>query len=532
MRFTKALTQSRRIHPVVPPVGIPFTFPAPVGGWNTRDPLAEMSPSDAIVLDNYYPTTGNAQLRGGSMPWATGMGTDPIETLMQWDGGSVQEMFAIANHKIYDVTIAGAVGAAVVSGLTNNRWNYTMMTNDTSGGARLVLVNGADDMRQYDGTAWHTINAVSAPIAITGIATNLLTNIWVYQKRLFFTQKNSTLIWFLPLGQFGGAADSFDLGPFLSLGGYIIAGATWTQQGLNGPQDLCVFISSRGQVIIYSGIDPTDAASWVEIGTYNVGSPIGSRCLIPTGADVAIICQDGIVGLSSIITVDRAASNKVALSSKIKGAYSAAVNLYANNFGWEAVSYPRANQVWFNIPYQEGVQQVQFVLSTLTGAWCRFTNLNANTWCRFKESLYFGNNAGQVWVADDIGESDHNQAIPGTWITAYNYLQNPAFNKNMKMIRPNIYSDPTIAYGIGLAFNLNEQPVLPQPQAAPPTTGLSVWNVATWDVDPWASSLNINTWRGVGGEGTSVAAMFTTLTAGYEVTISSIDLWFEMGGPL
>lgn len=531
MRFTKALQQSRKSHPVVQPVGQPFTFPAPVGGWNTRDPLAQMEPSDAIVLDNYFPTTGNAQLRGGSAPWATGMGSGAVETLMQWDGGAVQQMWAIANKAIYNVTASGAVGAPAVSSLTNNRWNYTMATNATNGGARLVLVNGLDDMRQYDGTTWHTINATSAPISITNVLTDTLTNVWLYQKRLFFTQQDSTLVWFLPLGSFGGAAASFDLGPFLTLGGFIVAGATWTQQGLTGPQDLCVFISSRGQVIIYSGNDPTSSTAWQQVGTYNIGPPIGSRCLVPTGADVAIICTDGIVGLSNVITLDRAASNKVALSSKIKGAYNTASALYAANFGWEAISYPKQSQVLFNIPYQENVQQVQFVLNALTGAWCRFVSLNANTWCRFKESLYFGNNAGQVWL-QDIGDSDNGQPITATWITAYNYIGNPGLHKNVKMIRPNIYSDPSIAYGIGISFNLNEQPMLPNINSPPGVSGLSIWNVATWDVDPWSSSSNINVWSSIGGMGTSVAAIFTTSTSGYDITISSIDIWFEQGGPL
>jgi hypothetical protein len=31
------------------------TIPPPTGGWNARDPLAEMEPEDAIVLDNIIP---------------------------------------------------------------------------------------------------------------------------------------------------------------------------------------------------------------------------------------------------------------------------------------------------------------------------------------------------------------------------------------------------------------------------------------------------------------------------------------------
>ena len=51
---------------------------------------------------------------------------------------------------IYDVSSSGAVGAAAVSGLTNARHQHTMFA--TSGGQFLVICNGADGVRTYDGT--------------------------------------------------------------------------------------------------------------------------------------------------------------------------------------------------------------------------------------------------------------------------------------------------------------------------------------------------------------------------------------------
>ena len=42
------------------------SFPAPVGGWNARDALAEMKPTDAIYLDNWFPRTSYVEIRGGS----------------------------------------------------------------------------------------------------------------------------------------------------------------------------------------------------------------------------------------------------------------------------------------------------------------------------------------------------------------------------------------------------------------------------------------------------------------------------------
>ena len=42
-----------------------YTLPAPVGGLNARDSLDTMSPTDAIVLDNYIPGDTNLFLRRG-----------------------------------------------------------------------------------------------------------------------------------------------------------------------------------------------------------------------------------------------------------------------------------------------------------------------------------------------------------------------------------------------------------------------------------------------------------------------------------
>ena len=42
------------------------SVPAPLGGWNARDGLAMMKPSDAVILDNYFPNSGSCDLRGGT----------------------------------------------------------------------------------------------------------------------------------------------------------------------------------------------------------------------------------------------------------------------------------------------------------------------------------------------------------------------------------------------------------------------------------------------------------------------------------
>jgi hypothetical protein len=40
-------------------------IPAPVGGWNARDALANMPPTDAVKLVNFIPRGSYVQSRGG-----------------------------------------------------------------------------------------------------------------------------------------------------------------------------------------------------------------------------------------------------------------------------------------------------------------------------------------------------------------------------------------------------------------------------------------------------------------------------------
>lgn len=121
---------------------------APTGGVNARDALANMPATDAIVLDNWFPTPSYVAVRNGSQTWATGLGT-AVETLAAYNGTTFRKLFGWAAGKIYDVTAQGAVGAAIVSGLATNRWQTAMF--NAGGGSVLLAVDGSDAPLRYDG---------------------------------------------------------------------------------------------------------------------------------------------------------------------------------------------------------------------------------------------------------------------------------------------------------------------------------------------------------------------------------------------
>ena len=89
------------------------SVPAPVGGWNTRDALSAMPPNDAIIMENFFPTTESVMLRKGSLNHVTGI-TGTVETLMSYANSTSKKMFAAAGSQIYDATVVGVAGAASV----------------------------------------------------------------------------------------------------------------------------------------------------------------------------------------------------------------------------------------------------------------------------------------------------------------------------------------------------------------------------------------------------------------------------------
>src|SRR6185437_11843600 len=88
------------------------TLPPPVGGLNTLDAVANMPPTDAVILDNYFPGTADVPLRNGYQVWGSGLTN--VETLAVYTSGTQKKMFAVAKGSLYDVSANQAIGSGNV----------------------------------------------------------------------------------------------------------------------------------------------------------------------------------------------------------------------------------------------------------------------------------------------------------------------------------------------------------------------------------------------------------------------------------
>ena len=497
------------------------SLPAPVGGWNARDALGAMPENDACQLKNWWPATSSVYMRYGYTEYATGL-DGACETLIPYSGLTDTEFYAVTDTgNIYDVSVAGAVGAAVVSGLTNGRFEYTQIT--TAGGAFLMAVNGADKLRYYEGSTW---TADGGTYAITGVDTADCININLFKNRIWMIEKDTLSAWYLPTAAIQGAAVEFPLGGVANLGGHLVAMATWTIDAGYGVDDLAVFVTSQGEVIVYRGTDPSSATTFALVGVWQVGKPVGRRCWIKYGADLLLITQDGVMPMSAGLQSSRL-DPRVSLTDKIQFAVSQAVSLHNNNFGWQLLYFPKENQLYLNVPVQEGQNQQQYVMNTITKAWCNFEGWQANCWSLFNDNPYFGGD-GVVNLAWD-GFDDNNTDIEAIGIQAFSNFGNSTVQKRFTMMRPVFFTNgsPSILGQINVDFDLSDTTAPLSVTAIP----YAVWDTGLWDSALWGSDVILQqNWQGVTGIGYYAAPFIKVAAQGITVQWVNTTVVYENGG--
>jgi len=509
-----------------PKVAQSYTVPAAVGGWNARDSLANMEPTDAVYLSNYFPAPTYVQIRLGSNNYATNL-PGQVESLLDYEGGAQSTLFAVSNGKIFNITAGGGVPAASVSGLANSRLQYVNVA--TTGGEFLLAVNGVNKLQGFDGTNWYVDGDGSHDI--TGLDTSTCVQINLFKNRVWFVQNNSLNVYYLNPLAIAGAATIFPLQGVARLGGYVVACGTWTVDGGYGLDDNLVFITSKGEIIVYQGTDPTSVTTFALMGVWQLGAPVGRRCFLKYGGDLLLVTQDGLLPMSAALQSSRL-DPRVSLTNKIQYAVSSAVTEFGSNFGWEVIYFPKGNMLLLNIPTQTGSGQVQYVMNTITQAWCDFSNWNANCWVLWQDKIYFGG-AGvvtQAWT----GSADNGANITSDAKQAFNPLGNPGLLKRCTMLKPIIATSGGTP-GLQAAINVDFSDANPYTNASlsPTPSPGGVWGVMQWGTGIWGAGVSVqNLWQGITGEGYYVAIRLKAVSNFLTAQWMASTVVYEQGGIL
>ena len=501
------------------------SIPAPIGGWNARDGISDMDPKYAVSLVNFFPDTANVALRKGASNHVTGA-ANPVETLASYRPLSgAHSLWGWSGTSLYDVTAAGAIGAAAVTGLTNAKWYTTHFS--TIGGNFLIAANGTDSVLRYDGSSWLSVTGVSTP-AITGVTTSNLTAPNAFKQRLWFPEISTLAVWYSAVGAFAGAYTKFDLSSIFKKGGYLMAMGTWTRDAGDGIDDLAVFITSQGEVALYQGTDPSSATTWALVGVFQIAAPLTRNCFMKLGGELLVITADGVAPISAALQAGEY-DRKVNITDILSGAMAEAANLYGGNAGWSLTHYPNGKMLLLNVPVST-TTQVQYVMNTTTRAWCKFDGWRAYCFEVHNGDLYYG--AGTAVVKAWTGTSDLGANIVAEGVQAFNYLRSRTGIKQSKLIRPVIGWDSNPAeflIGVDADFIVRT----PTGSISFATATSATWDSSTWDGAVWGGEVVYNTdWYSAFAVGFALAPHLKVSSSRANVLWASTDLLFERGSVL
>jgi hypothetical protein len=493
-----------------------YTYPVATGGWNAIDALDAMAPNEAVTLINWFCETTYNRLRRGFVEHCSVGANETITALAAYNGAA-DDLLAFAKDRWYDVTTSTT--ATVATGFTGTEWDTTNYA--TAAGQYLIAVNGAEDPQIYNGTTM-----VAAVNTVGGVASTLdLHRVCIFNQRVYFAQKNTLKVWYLPVGQFQGALTEFDLGPLCAKGGSIAKIATWTRDNASaGANEMFVVVTTEGEVLIYTGEFPGGA--WQISARFAVGQPVaGPDSVVRLGPDCILMCEDGFQPMAHYLQLGQSQASAVALSRKIGNAVTAAVNAQKAAPGWGGLLYPAGNMLIFNIPQGGGVYY-QYAVNTLTGAWCEWRGQNATCWALFGVSPYFGAAGGKVYRAD-TGTSDNGADIVAEYRGTYQDLRRPGLQKVITMAKPIFQTNGplTLAFGVDVDF---DNTTLTQPVSS--IGGGALWGTAVWGAATWGSGFTRqDQWISVGAIGDTFAPHMIIQTGSISCNLLNIQLMF-MGG--
>jgi len=496
---------------------INYTIPAPIGGLNCRDTYNVMPQEDAIVMDNYIPLDNKIALRKGYIDYYKN--GKRFLTLANYKKGNQQRLIGISAGQAYN--LSSAANVSIYSDIVfNNDRCQTLQYKDY-----LYFMNGVDTPKVYhiDDNNFETFEDWG--FSAEGLNPSKIISGCVSKQFIWVVERGSLKAWYsAAAGNISGNMNCFDLNGIARFGGQLMAVCCWTVDGGMGIDDLTAFITSEGEVLVYSGNNPNSADSWSLKGSYKISPPIGYRCTIPYQGDIVIITEDGYLPLSKVLPLNEAGVSTYAFSDKIRGMVLDRSSSGKNKDGWQGIIYTIGGYALFNVPLSQGYEQ--HVINLNTGAWCRFTGIKSHCWVIFDDKIYFGSDYGVCQF--DRGYSDNGANIKGEVRQAYNNLGNDNLKK-IQLLNPRtassrryslvIYTD--IDY---IHYNQNTIEDIG-------LRGITKWNNAKWSKNPkqgqtlWQTSRSIirSNWIANSATGYKISLVFKTDTRG------NLIEWYDTG---
>jgi len=466
----------------------------------------------------------------------------PVISGFEYASGNIQRMYAGQLTKLYDVTTP--IPALVKAGQTSGNYSASQLAN--AQGDWMIVVNDAGDPplrygpSSGGGLTWETLSTGYVPPAgkpsmITGIPPAGLSYVCKYRNRYFFIETGSMNAWYLPLNAVGGALAMIPLSGAATKGGKLLACFTWSIDAGDGIDDKLVFMSDLGELLIFTGSDPSVATSWRQEGRYEISPPLGMNAHLAVGGDVLLATVDGIVPISGAITKSRVDLELAAITRTIKSMWREQV-LDKREHPWTMCKWDEYGAIFTTFPGGATGKQLCLATNAATGAHARFTGWDAMCFIRMRGDAFFGDQLGRIIQMDRTGY-DNGVPYVATLVGGWEMFQSPSQTVTWRQARASFAARAGEPFVPQLSATTDYVVVLPQPSLAGDDPGLldlwdqGLWDSAKWDAATPAKPVVRNTgWVSIGMTGFSHAPVVQVTVAQQakpEVDLISIAATYE-----
>lgn len=491
-----------------------YPIPAPSGGLNLVDDIANMAANDAIELINLYPNGSKVEVRGGYQQHCDTASDEPIRSLYDLPlADGTAKLIACTDHTFQDVTTVTAADITGTTTPTSDDWNSTVFAH------RRFFCNGVNTLQVYTGSG----DVVDG--TFTGVTQADLINVSSYKERLYFVEKSSASFWYGGTKAVAGALTEYDLSYFFKRGGRLLFAGSYTDRLSSVTQDLFFACSSEGEILYFAGDYPGN--TWALAARHVIGKPLGYRAFIRVDNDVWILTNQGIVPISLLFS----GGTTVALNA-VGRKVNKFISTYAKQVGvshlWHGFHWQEGRRVFITVPFSE-TDTILLVCNTDTGAWSKYDHTEqgaALAISNFDGDFFMGSLAGVVHQGES-GDDDNGDWISFDGRLAFNYFGAPRNFKVFKDVRPLIRTRTNVALSLTIDTDYQQTNNI-----ATLTTGggsSTPWGSA-WG-SPWSPAAQYFFKRyGLKGQGHTGSIRIQGRIKNAPLELSALDVRYEVGG--
>jgi len=522
--------------------------PAPIHGMNAAMNITAEDPSVCIWCVNLIPNEYGLRVREGYREWQTDLNSEEVRTMIVYYGRSIvvpteDRIFAVTTTGIWNVTTFDGTPTQVLAFATANATSghgvWTQYV--TEAGEDLIFYadeqNGLFTYTASTDTWAQTTGITEAANSSEVFDATTIAYVVNHKLRLWLIPRQSNKAWYLPIRSIAGDAEEFFFGQKFRHGGELVGLYNWTVDGGNGRDDHLVAISRGGDVIPYTGEDPSDAMTWTTSGSFFIG-PLpakGRRIAAEHGGELFMLSTLGIITLSDLLNggnPDDPFRNQIGY--RIGRLLRQDFQDYRDDWSWEVSFMADEGLLLVTTPMRDNGDFRQYSYTLGTSGWGLWKDVPMHASAMYNGHLMIGTSDSRVLrmdvAADNIlldgsGQTEIQWAV----LSSYSFLGAPGLFKRVRLVRPNFVAErePYYALTVYYDYRMDEPPSV---VGASNAEG-DVWDTALWDTGLWGVSSSLPYHNALGGTGRGRAVAIALAGSSLDATfLASWDLSWDVGG--